>query len=192
MGTAAEAGHHRTEMTDSDDLFPDEWLEPDPPPPPPRWRRRLVTALGIVVAAAMLAGPVWNVVDRATPPTSDAGLELCGFDYCVVQDAVREAGHGVTMSRLANTYLTDDEAAQFADALVDRLGVPAVTVRVVDRLDRRIAGLYEGAERRITLERPIRAWVVLHEVAHAVAAGHGEAFQETVIELADWVASESP
>lgn len=148
--------------------------------------------LGILVAAAMLAGPVWNVVDRATPPVSDAGLELCGFDYCVVQDAVRSAGLDVTMGRLAATFLTDDEAVAFADDLVERLDVPAVSVAVVDRLDRRIAGLYESGERRITLQRPIRAWVVLHEVAHTVAAGHGEAFQDTVIELAAWIEAETP
>jgi predicted metal-dependent hydrolase len=123
---------------------------------------------------------------------SDSGLELCGFDYCIVQDAVREAGLGVTMSRLANTYLAEDDARLFADALIEYLGVDPVTVEVVDHLERRIAGQYDTASRHITLERPTRAWIVLHEVAHAIASGHGEEFQETAIELADWVSRESP
>src|SRR5688572_26768078 len=77
-----------------------EWLEDefddDPAPPPPVWRRRLLMAVGLLVAAAMLTGPIWNIVEGATPEVSDGGLELCGFDYCVVQDAVRAAGHDLT------------------------------------------------------------------------------------------------
>lgn len=166
---------------EGDDLWD---TEPDPPPPPPRWRRRVITAVGVLVAAAMLAGPVWSTFDRANPPVSDSGLELCGFDYCIVQDAVREAGFAVTMSRLANTYLDEDEAQDFALELLAYLGERSVTLEVVDDLDGRIAGQYRGVDRLILLERPVRAWIVLHEVAHVVASGHGEVFQEAIIDLA--------
>lgn len=167
----------------------DEWPEDevDEPPAHPPWRRRTITIVGVIVAVAMLAGPVWNIIDRATPEFSDSGLELCGFDYCVVQDAVRDAGHALTMGRLANTFLEQAEAQAMADALVAYLGVDDVTVEVVDRLDRRIAGQYDPSSRQILLERPARAWIVVHEVAHTVALGHGDDFEETIIELAAWV-----
>ena len=195
---SADAGQSEApDESQEPDLFdfdPEDsaWGDPEPVEPHPRWRRRLITAVGVLVAVAMLAGPVWNIVDRASPPVSDSGLELCGFDYCIVQDAVRDAGLGVTMSRLANTYLAEEEARAFAEALIEYLGVDPVTVEVVDHLERRIAGQYDTADRHITLERPTRAWIVLHEVAHAADSGHGEDFQETVIELADRVGRESP
>lgn len=151
----------------------------------------MITAIGVLVAAAMLAGPVWNTFDRASPPVSDTGLELCGFDYCIVQDAVREAGLGVTMSRLANTYVGDEEVAAFADELLDYLGERSVTVEIVDDLDGRIAGQYRSADRVVLLERPVRAWIVLHEVAHVGASGHGEIFQEAIIDLARHVEASS-
>lgn len=178
-----------TDTWDGDEWLEDEWLddEPEEPPAHPPWRRRTLMIIGIVVAVAMLAGPVWNIVDRATPQVSDTGLELCGFDYCVVQDAVRDAGLDLTMSRLANTFLEESEAQAMADDLVAYLGVDDVTVEVVDRIDRRIAGQYDPASRAILLERPARAWVVVHEVAHTVALGHGEDFQETMIDLATWI-----
>lgn len=185
-------------VTDSDFEFDAPWseedlwdTEPDPPPPPPRWRRRVITAVGVLVAAAMLAAPAWNIFDRANPPLSDSGLELCGFDYCIVQDAVREAGLGVTMSRLANTYVDEDEARSFAFELLAYLGEESVRVEVVDQLDGRIAGQYQGADRLILLERPVRAWIVLHEVAHVVASGHGEIFHEAIIDLARHVEATS-
>lgn len=172
-------------MTDDWDL--DEWPDDDTeeaPPEQPRWRRRAITAVGVLVAVAMLAGPVWNIVAGVTPQVSESGLELCGFDYCVVQDAVRDAGYDLTMSRLTNSLLDETAAQTLADFLVGHLGVAPVTVEVVDRIEGRIAGQYDPSTRRILLERPARAWIVLHEVAHTVASGHGSDFQETVIELA--------
>lgn len=170
------------------DEFSDEGSEEEVEKPlvHPPWRRRTIMVIGIIVAVAMLAGPVWNIIDRATPPVSESGLELCGFDYCIVQDAVRDAGQSLTMSRLANTFLDENEAQALADELVGYLGVDDVTVEIVDRLDRRIAGQYDPSSRQILLERPTRAWIVVHEVAHTVALGHGEEFQETIIDLAVW------
>jgi len=141
------------------------------------------------VAAAMLAVPVWNVIDGLTPELSDSGLELCGFDYCIVQQAVREAGYDLTMARLTNTILDEEQARSLADELVAHLGVGPVTVEVVDRIDRRIAGQYDPSSHNILLERPARAWIVVHEAAHTVATGHGDDFQHIVIELAEWMES---
>lgn len=175
----------------------DEWIEEEGPGAEwpdeselnehPRWRKGLIAGIGALVAAAMLAVPVWQVVDGLTPELSDSGLELCGFDYCVVQDAVRDAGLDLTMSRLTNTLLDREGAQELADRLVGHLGVEPVTVGIVDRIERRIAGQYDPATREILLERPARAWIVLHEVAHTVAAGHGAEFQRTIIDLAAWV-----
>lgn len=172
-------------MWEGDEWSDEEFEEPLSHPP---WRRRTITIIGIVVALAMLAGPVWNIIDRATPQVSDSGLELCGFDYCLVQDAVRNAGLDLTMSRLANTFLEESEAQALADDLVAYLGVDDVAVDVVDRIDRRIAGQYDPSSRQILVERPARAWIIVHEVAHTVALGHGEDFQETMIDLAGWIA----
>lgn len=171
----------------------DEWLdeEYEEPPTQPRWRRRAITAVGVIVALTMLAGPVWNIIDRATPQVSDSGLELCGFDYCIVQEAVRAAGLDLTMSRLANTFFDEADSQAFADVLVSYLGEEPVTVEVVDRIDRRIAGQYDPTTRHILLERPARAWIVVHEVAHTVAPGHGADFQAVMIDLASWIESRS-
>ncbi len=173
----------------TDESIPEEWLTPEDEEPfeHPPWRRRVITAVGVLVAAAMLAVPVWNVIDGVTPRFSDSGLELCGFDYCVVQEGVREAGQGLTMSRLANTFLAEDDARQLANILTGYLGVEPVTVEVVDKLEGRIAGQYHTSNRHILLERPVRAWIVLHEVAHTVSSGHGDDFIETLVDLARWM-----
>ena len=172
-----------------DEMTPEEWLTPEDEEPfeHPPWRRRTIAAVGVLVAAAMLAVPLWNVIDVATPRFSDSGLELCGFDYCVVQEGVREAGQGLTMSRLANTFLAEDDAQHLADVLVGYLGVEPVNVEVVDRLEGRIAGQYQSSTRQILLERPVRAWIVLHEVAHTVSSGHGDEFIDTLVDLARWM-----
>jgi hypothetical protein len=185
--------HHRgvTDEWTTDESTIGGW-DPDAPEEPyerPRWRRPFLAGVGALVAAAMLAVPVWNVVDGLTPELSDDGLELCGFDYCIVQDAVGDAGYDLTMARLTHTILDEEQASALADALVARLAVAPVTVEVVDRIDRRIAGQYDPSSRRILLERPARAWIVVHEVAHTVANGHGADFQDVVIELAEWMES---
>lgn len=186
---SAQSSHPTIIGDVTDEPTPEEWLIPEDEEPfeHPPWRRRTITAVGVLVAAAMLAVPVWNVIDGATPRFSDSGLELCGFDYCVVQEGVREAGQGVTMGRLANTFLAEDDARQLADVLVGYLGVEPVTVEVVERLEGRIAGQYQPSTRHILLERPVRAWIVLHEVAHTVSSGHGDDFIDTLVDLARWV-----
>jgi hypothetical protein len=188
-GMSAQSLHRTIIERVTDEWTTEEWLTPEDEEPleHPPWRRRMITAVGVLVAAAMLAVPVWNVIDGATPRFSDSGLELCGFDYCVVQEGMREAGQGLTMSRLANTFLTEDDAQQLANGLVGYLGVEPVNVEVVDRLEGRIAGQYHPSTRQILLERPVRAWIVLHEVAHTVSSGHDDQFIDTLVALARWM-----
>lgn len=173
-----------SEPWDHDEFVFDPW-DPDEadlePLPQPRWRRPLLIAVAVITAVAIAVVPLYNVL--FTDTVADNGLEICGFDYCVVQDAVREAGLDLTMSRLSNTFLDEEGARLLADELTTYLGIEDVGLRVVDDLDGRLGGVYDPGSRSITIERPARAWTVLHEVAHAVVGGHGEEFQDVVIEL---------
>ena len=152
---------------------------------PPAWRRRLLIAVAGLVVASLLIIPIYNVVSARQVGSN--GLEVCGFDYCDVQDAVVEAGLDRTMSRLANTFLTEAEAFELASALTSYLGIAPVGLEVLPRLEGSLGGFYDPATRSIKIERPARAWIVLHEVAHAVHSGHGKEFQAAVIELLAWV-----
>lgn len=151
----------------------------------PAWRRPLLIVVASLTAVALAIVPLYNVLQGAT--YADNGLEVCGFDYCVVQEAVREAGLDITMSRLSNTFNDEDVSRAFALALTDHLSVASVDLEVVDRLEGRIGGVYDPATRSIRIERPARAWTVLHEVAHVIERGHGEDFRNVVIELTRWV-----
>lgn len=174
----------------SEELF-EEWDdltdEDFEPLPSPAWRKPLLIVVASLTAIALAAVPLYNVLFAAT--VADNGLEICGFDYCVVQEAVQDAGVDLTMSRLSNTFLDEEGARAFANRLTDHLGIPAVGLRVVDQLEGRLGGVYDPTARSISIERPARAWTVLHEVAHVVESGHGTEFQEVVIDLAAWVES---
>lgn len=147
----------------------------------PSWRRPLMIAVASITAIALIMVPAYNLlVDR----TADNGLEVCGFDYCIVEEAVRTAGLELEMSSLYNTILSDEGALGLARELTDNLGVDPVGVMIVDDLDGRIGGVYDPATRSIEIERPARAWTVLHEVAHVLESGHDEDFQQVLIELA--------
>ena len=165
--------------------FPDD--EPAPAPPPPPWRRAALIVVAALTAAAMVVVPLYNLL--LARDVADNGLEVCGFDYCVVQDGVREVGLDLTMSLLSNTFLDQAEARALASDLTDYLGIQRVGLVVVDDLDGRLGGVYDRSERLISIERPARAWTVLHEVAHAVEAGHGREFQEVVVDLASYMDS---
>lgn len=170
------------------DEWDDSWEEEDLEPlESPAWRKPLLIAVAAITAIAMGVIPIYNVLfDRSV---ADNGLEVCGFDYCVVTEAVAEAGLDLTMSELSHTFLTDGQARTLTDAATVYLGVAPVTVDVVDRLDGRLGGVYEPDTHSIRIERPARAWTVLHEVAHTVESGHGEDFQRVLIDLAEWVES---
>ncbi len=177
-------------MIQDEPVFEDWDVEEDSFEPLERspWRRLVLIAVATVTVFAMAMVPLYNLIDR-DPPFADNGLEICGFDYCTVQEGVRLAGLDQVMIRLANTYLTDEEASQLADSLADHLGVSTVELVVIDRLEGRIKGSYDPTTRTILVERPAQAWIVLHEVAHAVSSGHGQDFQEVVIDLTRWLST---
>lgn len=169
-----------------EDFFEDDdFFEDEMEPAPPTWRRPVLIAVAALTAAAMIIVPLYNVFFAAS--VADNGPEVCGFDYCVVQEGVREAGLDLTMSRLSNTFLDQAEARALANELTDHLGIQRVGLVVVDGLDGRLGGVYDRSERLVSIERPARAWTVLHEVAHAVETGHGREFQEVVIDLASYM-----
>jgi hypothetical protein len=181
----------------SDDFPFDEWdegwdlededLEPLAPPP---WRKPLLIAIAALTAVAMALVPLYNVFFART--VADNGLEVCGFDYCVVVDAMREIGLDLVMSRLSNVFLDDAEARELVDAATDYLDVAPVGLDVVDELAGRLGGVYDPDTRLIRIERPARAWTVLHEVAHGVEGGHGHDFQGVLIDLARWAETNRP
>ena len=147
----------------------------------PVWRRPFLIGVAALTALALAVVPVYN--SFIASDLADNGLEVCGFDYCVDEEAVRDAGLGSEMSRLFNTILIDEEAAALAGDLVDFLDLEPVELVIVDDIDGQIGGVYDPESRSITIERPARAWTVLHEVAHARETGHDIAFQDVVIDL---------
>ncbi|HUF95626.1 MAG TPA: hypothetical protein VMO52_06050 [Acidimicrobiia bacterium] len=170
--------------TEDDGLAFDGWdSEEDDSgdPASPGWRRPLVVLLVVLVAVSLAILPLQSLFDGSNPPIADNGLEICGYDYCTVREAVAGAGLDLEVSRLANTLLDDDQAAELADELTRFLGIDDVEVTVVDELGGRLGGLYDPAARSVLIERPANAWVVAHEVAHAVAPGHGDEFVEVLL-----------
>jgi hypothetical protein len=155
----------------------------------PRWRRPLIVSVAVLTVVALALVPLYNLIDRGRPEIADNGLEVCGFDYCVVQDVVIAAGLDLAMSRLSTTYMSDDQAESLAANLLTHLGQGGVEFEMVDRLGGDIAGQYSPGERLIQVERPATAWIVIHEVAHVGTEAHGEAFRERLLELITWVES---
>lgn len=177
----------------NDDPYFDEFdieafeTEEEAEPIAPPWRRPLLIGVAAVTAAAMLLIPMYNLLRGQQ--IADNGLEVCGFDYCVVQDAAIAAGLNEEMALLANTFLDDEEADTFVSALLGHIGERDVSFLIVDRLDGDIKGQFDPDSRAIIVERPVRAWIVVHEVAHVEAAGHGEEFRTALIELTRWIAN---
>lgn len=170
-----------------DDDVEDAGVDDELQPALSGWRRRSAMWIAGIVAVSMMSVPLWNVLEARQPPVADNGLEMCGFDYCDVFEAVRQAGYDAELLRLANRYLSDEEARSLTDRLVAELGTGPVTVRVVDRLPGATAGRFMGSERLIELQRPVRTWTVVHEAAHTVGGGHGAEFQDTLVDLIDWM-----
>lgn len=176
------------ESRDSEDFLFEGWdPEDDDPQPssPPAWRRSLLIAVALVTAIAIAIVPIYNVFFART--VAENGLEVCGFDYCIVQEAVRDAGLDLTMSRLANTFLDENQARSLANDLTRHLGIEPVGLQVVEVLDGRLGGVYDPVARSISIESPARAWTVLHEVAHSVESGHGDDFHDVLIDLATYM-----
>lgn len=173
--------------------FDDEWDdwegEYEPIEGAPAWRRPLLIGVAALTALALAMVPLYNVLWGRT--VADNGLEICGFDYCVVQEAAVDAGVDLVMSRLWNTLLDQEAARAFAAELTDHLDIDPVGLQVVDDLEGRLGGVYDPATRSIQIAHPARAWTVLHEVAHAVETGHGPEYRELVVGLASWVGADA-
>lgn len=167
----------------------EDWVEGDwgseDDDQPSRWRRLTIIGVAVVVALSLALVPLYNVLTG--PQIADNGLEVCGFDYCAIQDAMRDRGLDLEMSRLANTILTDEEAALLAAALTRHLDLEPIEFAVVDELQGRIGGFYSASSRQIFVERPANAWIVAHEVAHAASSGHGDEFRDVLAGLATWL-----
>lgn len=144
------------------------------------WRSRLVA---LTAALSMLAIPLYNVIDGASPQVADNGLEVCRFDYCIIEQRVRDEGLGNAMARMAASVVPDSEVQSFVDAMVRVVGGPDISASVVDELPGDLGGRYSPATRTIEIDRPATVWLIAHEVAHSVSTGHGDDFQRTLIEL---------
>lgn len=174
-----------TDPTEDADFFVDPFEEDDDVDEPARrrlgWGWRIA---GIVTALAMLVLPLWNVVRGATPQVADNGLEVCSFDYCVVEEQVRAAGFGDVMIRQSGVIVPDAEVQSYVDAFSDVVDGPPVTAEVVDDLPGELGGRYITSDRVIQIDRPATVWIIAHEVAHSVGSGHDDDFMDALLELA--------
>jgi hypothetical protein len=113
-------------------------------------------------------------------------LEVCQWDYCIVHEHI---GEGQIENFLYE--ITPTEAQEIADDVVAdwQVGPVSVTSRV---LEGDLGGVYDPNEDSITLDQPLIAWSLVHELAHHLVAernpvgveGHGEIFLDTLAELA--------
>jgi hypothetical protein len=156
-------------------------------PEAPVVRRLIPTSwriVGALAALSMLVIPLLNVIDARTPQVADNGLEVCRFDYCVVERHIVDAGLGMTMAEMSARIVPDSDVQSFVDAMLDVVGGPDVRAEVVDELPGDLGGRYSQASRLIQIDRPATVWVIAHEVAHTVSSGHDDEFQETLADLA--------
>ncbi len=113
-------------------------------------------------------------------------LEVCQWDYCIVHEHI---GEGQIENFLYE--ITPTEAQEIADDVVAdwQVGPVSVTSRV---LEGDLGGVYDPNDDSITLDQPLIAWSLVHELAHHLVAernpvgveGHGEIFLDTLAELA--------
>ena len=185
------------------------------PAPVPRERRPLVWlwALGVVIVAlvtvAAIRGDAPRTADVAAgsvsplpaseetsiPPNSAAyaeidptaeDLEVCQWDYCIVHDRVGE-------ERIENFLyeISPTEAQAIADEVVADWDVAQVSISSTV-LEGDLGGLYDPNTGSITLDEPLIAWSLIHELAHHIVVetgpqdveGHGAEFLDTLDTLA--------
>jgi len=163
--------------------------EEEETPPQHPWRRWVIAGVALALVTVLFAGPIWGAVQRSQPRFAANGLQVCGLDYCVVQESVIAAGYGATMTQLAGIRLDAGEAQAFADDLTGALGEREVTVELVGPLPGDLAGRYDARRRLIEVEEPITAWTIVHEVAHVAASGHDAGFQQALLDLVIVVAT---
>jgi hypothetical protein len=113
-------------------------------------------------------------------------LDVCQWDYCIVHDHI-----GADRIDAFLYEITPSEAQVIADEVVADWEVGPVSVSA-SPLDGELGGLYDPNNHSITLDQPLIAWSLVHELAHHLVAernpvgveGHGEIFLETLAELA--------
>lgn len=145
---------------------------------PKSWR-----VVGALAALSMFAIPLFNVLDARTPQIADNGLEVCRFDYCIVEQHVLDAGLGLVMAEMSALIVADADVQSYVDSMIDFVGGPDVQAEVVDDLPGDLGGQYSPATRLIQIDRPATVWVIAHEVAHTVSPGHDADFRDTLLEL---------
>jgi hypothetical protein len=113
-------------------------------------------------------------------------LEVCRWDYCIVHEHI-----GADRIEPFLYEISPSEAQEIANEVVAdwQVGPVSVSSRV---LDGDLGGVYDPNNDSITLDQPLIAWSLVHELAHHVVTernpigveGHGEIFLETLAELA--------
>ena len=186
---------------------------PGPAPVEPRPRYRWLWALGslvlILVAMAAVRGDAPRTVvvadgsvsplpeaeetaipDGVSPYTEidpvGAELEVCEWDYCIVHDAI-----GMDQISGFLYEISPSEAQAVADQVVEDWGVAPVSV-ASRMIPGQTGGLYDPNNDSITLDEPVIAWSLIHELAHHLVAethppeveGHGPEFLATLESLA--------
>lgn len=180
-----------TEDTDPPEVpFLDPFIDEEPPEDELSrrglgWGWRIA---GLITALSMLALPLWNFIQGSSPQIADNGLEVCSYDYCVVEQEVRDAGLGEVMIRQSGVIVPDREVQSYVDAFSSVIGGPPVVAEVVDDLPGDLGGRYSPSDRLIQIDRPATVWIIAHEVAHSVGSGHDRDFVDALLELADHIA----
>ena len=137
-----------------------------------------VTPVSGLAPEVFVRDNTYTVID----PTAGDQLEVCKWDYCIVHDRIGDA-------RIEQfTYIISiDEARAISRSVTQSLDLPSVTLETQD-LAGDLAGFYDPATAVITLDEPIVAWTVIHELAHHVLASrhgtgtlsHGDLFLATL------------
>jgi len=167
---------------DSADWNEDDWGLISEEAIPRRQVPRAWRIVGIVAVLSMLVLPAISLIN-ARPQFADNGLEVCRFDYCLVEEQLLDAGLAGTMVRLSSIIVPDSDVQPVVDELTLVVGGPSVTAVVVDELPGDLGGRYNTSERLIEIDHPASLWVIAHEVAHSVAPGHEDDFVAALVEL---------
>jgi hypothetical protein len=148
-----------------------------------------------VDVAAGAISPLPAAEETAIPPDSAVyaeidpegeDLEVCQWDYCIVHDHIGR-------ERIENFLyeISPSEAQAIADEVVADWDISPVSVSST-RLEGDLGGLYDPNNDTITLDEPLIAWSLIHELAHHVVVdsvspdveGHGTEFLNTLDTLA--------
>jgi hypothetical protein len=111
---------------------------------------------------------------------------VCQWDYCIVHDRIGA-------ERIENFLyeISPTEAQAIADEVVADWDAPQVSVSSTV-LEGDLGGLYDPNTGSITLDQPLIAWSLIHELAHHIVVvtspadveGHGAEFLDTLDTLA--------